>query len=283
MTIERPVLRYHGGKFRLAPWIRSFFPPHRVYVEPYGGAASVLMTKERAYAEVYNDLDGEVVNFFQVLRIAEQRARLCELLALTPFAREEFEHAYEPSADPVERARRLAIKAGMGYGSTGGTKANTGFRIDSGRQWSTDWMQWRRYPEIIASVGDRLSGVLIENRPATVVMLQHDSPETLHYVDPPYVLSTRSRASLTARSRYYRHEMSDWDHMDLITCLRNLQGMVVLSGFQSELYAVHLSSWTQYSTLSRGNARRGAKLNTEVVWLNQACAHALERVRSATA
>lgn len=271
MTIKRPVLRYHGGKFRLSGWVRSFFPPHRVYVEPYGGAGSVLLTKERAYAEVYNDLDGDVVNFFRVLRNPEQRAQLCELMALTPFARQEFEDAYEVTDDPVERARHLAIRAGMGYGSSGGTKENTGFRIDSGRQWSTDFAQWQKYPAVIASVGDRLTGVLIENRPATSVMMQHDSVTTLHYVDPPYLWSVRSAMRWQA-DKYYRHEMTDWQHMDLLACLKNLTGMVIVSGFHSEMYATELAGWTEYSTNARANARRGTKINREVIWMNPACA-----------
>jgi DNA adenine methylase len=271
VTIKRPVLRYHGGKFRLSSWIRSFFPPHQVYVEPYGGAGSVLLTKERAYAEVYNDLDGDVVNFFHVLRDPALRARLCEQIALTPFAREEFEAAYEDSDDPVERARHLAIRAGMGYGSSGGTKENTGFRIDSGRQWSTDFAQWQKYPEVIASVGARLAGVLIENRPATSVLMQHDSVKTLHYVDPPYLWGVRS-AMRWHSDKYYRHEMSDWDHMNLLACLKNLTGMVIVSGFHSEMYAAELAGWTEYSTNARANARRGTKVNREVVWLNPACA-----------
>lgn len=272
--IKRPVLRYHGGKFRLAPWVRSFFPPHQIYVEPYGGAGSVLLTKEPAYAEVYNDLDGDVVNFFRVLRDPELRAKLCEICALTPFAREEFERAYEPTLDPVERARHLAIRAGMGYGSSGGTKTNTGFRIDSGRKWSTDFAQWQKYPAAIAAVGDRLSGVLIENRPATGVMMQHDGPNTLHYVDPPYLFEVRSRATETVGSRYYRHEMTDWQHMDLLACLKNLQGMVIISGFHSEMYAAELAGWSEYSINARGNARRGTKINREVIWLNPKCAGA---------
>lgn len=270
-VIRRPVLRYHGGKFRLSAWIRSHFPAHHVYVEPFGGAGSVLLTKEPSYAEVYNDLDGDVVNFFKVLRHPLQRAQLCEQLSLTPFAREEFELAYVDTPDPVERARHLAIRSGMGFGSSGGTKENTGFRIDSGRKWSTDFAQWQRYPEAIAAVGNRLAGVLIENRPATMVMLQHDTEKTLHYVDPPYMLSTRSRATESLGSRYYRHEMTDWQHMDLLACLKNLQGMVVLSGFHSAMYAEQLQGWAERSTSSRGSARRGTKINTEVVWLNPAC------------
>lgn len=273
--IKRPVLRYHGGKFRLSAWIRAFFPPHQVYVEPFGGAGSVLLTKERAYAEVYNDLDGEVVNFFRVLRDPPLRARLIEACALTPFSREEFEKAYETSEEPVERARQLAIKCGMGYGSSGGTKANTGFRIDSGRKWSTDFAQWERYPETIASIGDRLLGVLIECRPATQVMMQHDGPDTLHYADPPYVFATRQ--GMRWRSdKYYRHEMTDFQHMDLLGCLKNLKGSVVLSGFHSPMYAHELTDWTEHRTQSRGNARRGTKIITEVVWLNPRCVRALE-------
>lgn len=269
--IKRPVLRYHGGKFRLSSWIRSFFPPHQIYVEPYGGAGSVLLTKEPSYSEVYNDMDEEVVNFFRVLRDPAQREQLCELCALTPFAREEFERSYDPTDDPVEAARRLAVRASMGYGSSGGTKANTGFRMDTSRKWSTDFAQWKKYPDAIAAIGDRFLGVLIENRPAVQVMLQHDGPNTLHYVDPPYLHSTRSEATM-GRRKYYRHEMSDWQHLELITALQNLQGMVVLSGYHSPMYAERLADWPRFTTTSAGNARRGTKINTEVLWLNPVCA-----------
>jgi DNA adenine methylase len=98
MNRARPVLRAHGGKWRIAPWILGHLPAHRIYVEPYGGGASVLLRKERSYAEIYNDLDGEIVNFFRVLRDPEQAGRLLELLELTPFAREEFELSYQPAS-----------------------------------------------------------------------------------------------------------------------------------------------------------------------------------------
>lgn len=113
----RPVLRWHGGKWRLAPWIIGHFPPHRIYVEPFGGAASVLMRKPRAYAEVYNDLDHLVVNLFRVLRDPARGGALIEALRLTPFAREEFEESIEPGEEPLEMARRLVIRSFMGFGS----------------------------------------------------------------------------------------------------------------------------------------------------------------------
>jgi DNA adenine methylase len=127
----RPVLRYHGGKFRKAPWIIGHFKPHRVYVEPYGGGASVLMRKPRADFEVYNDLDGDVVNVFRVLRDRRRSRALEQLLRLTPWARAEFELSYEASDDPVERARRTIVRCFMGHGTTSRRKNRTGFRAGS--------------------------------------------------------------------------------------------------------------------------------------------------------
>ncbi|MFG8489773.1 DNA adenine methylase, partial [Pseudomonas aeruginosa] len=100
--VRRPILRYHGGKWKLAPWIIQHLAPHHTYVEPFGGAASVLLRKARSYAEIYNDLDGDVVNLFRVAR--DHGEELRQALALTPFAREEFEASYVETTDPLERA-----------------------------------------------------------------------------------------------------------------------------------------------------------------------------------
>src|SRR5690606_6837914 len=97
----RPIIRYHGGKWRIAPWIISHFPEHRVYVEPFGGGGSVLLRKPRSYAEVYNDLDGEIVNLFRVARDCGDE--LIRSVELTPFARDEFMLAYEETEDPIEQ------------------------------------------------------------------------------------------------------------------------------------------------------------------------------------
>ncbi len=180
----RPALRWHGGKWRMAPWIIVHLPPHRVYVEPFGGAASVLLRKPRSYAEVYNDLDSDVVNFFQVLRRPGGALRLRELLDLTPFAREEFQGAYIDSAEPLEKARRLIIRSYMGFGSnahasTARGHRSTGFRANSNRSGSTPAQDWANYPEVMMAIAARLRGVVIEQRPAIDVMLAHDSPETV--------------------------------------------------------------------------------------------------------
>jgi len=271
--INGPALRYHGGKFRLAPWIMQFFPPHVNYVESFGGAASVLLQKQRSYAEVYNDLDGDIVNFFRVLRVPDLRRQLLELVSLTPYAREEFDEAWEEVVDPVERARRTAIRAQMGFGSAGATKGSTGFRIDTHRAYGTAQHLWAEYPQAIAAVGQRFQGVLIENRPAIEVMQQHDRNDTLHFVDPPYMLSTRV---LQANGKgYYRHEMTDADHQALLKVLLELEGMVVVSGYDSELYNDMLAGWETFQTKSRISAGRGTALRTEVAWINPACSDAL--------
>lgn len=272
MTISAPVIRYHGSKFRLAPWVIEHFPPHTCYVESFGGAGGVLMQKPRAYAEVYNDLDGDIVNLFRVLQDEKSRSRLFELLTLTPYAREEFELAWESAADPAERARRTIIRAQMGFGSAGATKGKTGFRIDTKREYGTAQALWAEYPESIAEIGERLTGVLIENRPAIEVMQAHDAASTLHYVDPPYVHDTRYKGATSGR--YYRHEMDDQQHIELLSVLLELEGMVVISGYPCELYSDILQGWEQRTTSARISAGRGTGLRTESIWVNQACQRA---------
>lgn len=232
----RPVLRYHGGKWRLAPWILSHFPPHRVYVEPFGGAASVLMQKPRSYAEVYNDLDGELVNLFRVLRDPEAAADLERVVRLTPFAREEFEGAYQESEDSVEAARRLLLRAAAGFGSAAACRSQrTGFRGNVTRSGTTPAADWARYPDLIAGFTERLAGVVVEHRPAVAVMETYDGPGTLHYVDPPYPHGTRHFKERPT-GQVYQHEMTDDDHRDLAAALHRLRGMVVLSGYACDLY-----------------------------------------------
>lgn len=191
----RPVLRWHGGKWKLAPWVMQFFPDHRIYVEPFGGAGSMLMRKERVYAEIYNDLDDVVVNLFRVLRDDTKAARLIEALRLTPFARAEFTEALEAAEDDVERARHLVVRSYMGFGSNAHSSSpvadktafktytrpgdqdayrSTGFRANSNRSGTTPAHDWANYPDALPAIVDRLRGVIVEQRPAIDVMKQHD-------------------------------------------------------------------------------------------------------------
>jgi len=272
-SLARPVLRWHGGKWLLAPWIVSHFPPHDVYVEPFGGAASVLLRKPRAYAEIYNDLDHEAVNLFRVLRHPERSLKLIEGLRLTPFARDEFETAYLPVRDHVERARRLVIRSFMGFGSDGATgDYRTGFRANSNRSGTTPARDWGNYPDALPALIDRLRGVVIESRDAMRVMAAHDGPGTLHYLDPPYLLETRSRTNRRPGGGTYRHELSDEQHVEMLCAIRDLEGMVVISGYPSVLYDDALSGWRR---IERDALADGASPRKEVLWINPAAVLAL--------
>lgn len=291
----RPVLRWYGGKWRIAPWIISMFPPHSTYVEPFGGAASVLLRKPRAYAEVYNDLDDWVVNLFRVLRNEHDAARLIAQLELTPFAREEFEASAElansPIGDAVEMARLLIVRSFMGFGANAHNGRSTGFRSNTHHGRSGDFYgggnrsskrnckglahDWANYPAALAFVVERMRGVTIESRDACEVMAQHDSDGTLHYVDPPYLPETRSPANKhDLKYRAYRHELTKQDHIRLLECLRNLIGFVVLSGYASHVYDDALSDWHRSE---RKTFADGARPRTEVIWINPACAAAIQQ------
>jgi DNA adenine methylase len=256
--IKRPVLRYFGGKYKIADWIVDHFPEHKVYVEPFGGGASVLMRKKRSYAEVYNDLDNEVVNVFRVLRDPEKSKELERLVYLTPFARDEYEIAFQHADNDVEQARRSIIKTFLTHGSDSMNR-KSGFRVNSNRSGAHPARDWMNYPQYISEFTERLRGVAIENRDAIEVILQHDSPDTLFYVDPPYVHSTRSR------SGKYRFEMTDEDHLKLAEVLRSVKGKVIISGYSSDLYENTYSDWTKSEKHTFVNMN---KPKTEIIYAN---------------
>lgn len=265
MKPTRPLVRYHGGKWKLAPWIIGHFPEHRVYVEPYGGGGSVLIRKPRCYAEIYNDLDREIVNLFQVAR--DRGPELKRALELTPFAREEFELSYKSADDPIEQARRSLTRAYMGFGSTAICGEVSGFRSNSNRSGTTPAHDWKNYPDCLTDVIERLRGVVIENRDAMAVMAHHDTPETLHYCDPPYVHSTRSEKMRgTVNRKAYKHEMTDDQHRQFGVFARGLVGMVIVSGYDCPMYAEMFGDWQQFRRQAHAD---GARDRVEVLWVNQ--------------
>lgn len=261
VPVERPLLRYFGGKWRIGSWVIAQFPAHRIYVEPFGGGASVLLQKPPSVSEVYNDLDGDIVNLFRVLRDSVQCADLRRRLELTPFARAEFEAAYQSSPEPVEQARRLMIRSWMGIGC--GSHNKTGFRsnVTSSNNPSVAGV-WKKVVDHLPVIVERLRAVTLENRPAVEVIQGHDSPSTLFYVDPPYPLSTRPGSG-----KRYAHEMSDDEHRRLAEVLRSVQGKVVISGYPCALYDQELyPDWTRREHHASTNGSSSGR--TEVVWLS---------------
>lgn len=269
--VTRPALRYHGGKFRLAPWIMQFFPPHAVYVEPFGGGASVLLQKEPATTEVYNDLDSSIVGLFRVLRDPEKAAELARRLALTPFSREEFETwCYAPPADDIDSAHQVIARGFMGQSSKGiWQRAGLDTRInDDG--YCSRLRSLRATPEAVMAAADRLVPVLLEHGDALDVIRRYSRPDALIYCDPPYLTPANRGTGI------YTHDFDFEDHRDLLAELQDVDAMVVLSGYPSDLYDSMLAGWERHQRKALAD---GARERTEVVWLNPACSEALEASR----
>ena len=262
--MKHPLLRYHGAKWRLAPWIISNFPRHRIYVEPFGGSGAVLLRKERSEIEVYNDLDGEIVNLFRVAR--DSGEELSRLVHLTPYSRDEFIKSFEPADDPVEQARRTVIRSFQGFGSgyvtnTEGSKCarpECGFRIGWRCRGNKPNTNWCHVSETVMAAIDRLRGVVIENTTYQKIIEKNNTEDTLIYADPPYLSSTRDHG------KDYRHEFTEADHVELAKALHESAGPVVVSGYRSELYDDLYHDWIarERETQTAGNTKR-----TEVIWI----------------
>lgn len=259
--IKRPVLRYFGGKFILAKWIISNFPEHRTYVEPFGGAASVLMQKPISYAEVYNDIWDEVVTLFRVLRDSEKAKILEEKVKLTPFARSEFKLSYEPTDDEIETSRRLLFRSFAGFGSNSCNPfSSTGFRSNVNRPSSTPCHNWRDFYQEIESFTNRLKDVIIENQSYEKILEKYDSDDTLFYIDPPYVSETRNKRHA------YVFEFSDEQHLQLLLQVKSLNGKVILSGYDTDIYNDTLTGFNCIRKQAFADSRRE---RTECLWIKQ--------------
>jgi DNA adenine methylase len=213
-----------------------------------------LLRKLRSTCEVYNGLDSEIVNLFRVVR--DDGARLRRLLDCTPFAREEFVESLSPGGGALERARKTVVRSFLGFGGPTRPPCPSSFRSRAASRVSYA-ESWSHYPAALDAIIERLRGVVIEHRDALDVMDQHDTPTTLHYVDPPYVASTRDNGS------DYRHEMTDDDHCRLAARFKKLKGSVVLSGYASPLYDRLFSGWRR---VERPVVASGGR-RTEVLWL----------------
>lgn len=266
-SVERPAIRYYGGKWKLAPWIISHFPQHENYVEPCGGAASVLLQKQPSRLETYNDLDGNVVNFFRVLR--SKTDALCDAIEMTPWSRAEYEAAMKPAdVNDVEAARRTWLLLMMSVNATLGTEG-------SGPRFLTEkpekMPELKRRDEVLASlraVAIRLRRVQIENRPALEVLERYCKENTLCYFDPPYVTTTRSHDTV------YQFEWTDDDHRKAAELLDASGAMAVVSGYACPLYAEIYENrgWKRHDKQAGNNS---GDSRTESVWLNARTTDAL--------
>ena len=259
-TDQRPIIKYPGSKWKMAEWIVSLMPEHRSYLEPFFGSGAVFFRKPPSRIETINDLDGEIVNLFRVVR--EQPEALERATALTPYSREEYERAWERHkagdvTDPVELARLTLVRYWQAVGSRQIYRA--GWRRDvAGREAAYTLRNWVDLPERIYAAMDRLKEAQIEHGDAVDLIRKFASPDVLIYADPPYVIGTRSQ-------KQYNVEMADEHHIELLKALLDHPGPVILSGYESDLYNAHLSGWAK---LARNATAENGFARTEVLWLN---------------
>jgi DNA adenine methylase len=264
--IERPALRYYGGKFRLAPWIISHFPEHISYIEPCGGAGSVLLLKERSLLETFNDLDGNVVNFFRVLR--QRKEELVEKIKLTPWARAEYNLSFEPTSDSLEQARRFYMRHQMSISASG--RYTSGIRMLKRVEGGIP-AKYHANCDHLYQIAERFMGVQIEQLSALKCIEKYETSNSLFYFDPPYVTEKRTNR------KEYAFEVDTQFHIESAELLRRSEGYVVVSGYACplylELYEVH--DWQRIDI----EARTSGEGRTESIWLNPKTVEALAAQR----
>lgn len=248
------ILKYPGGKWRIADWIISFFPEHKVYVEPFFGSGAVFFNKTPAYIETINDIDGNIVNLFEVCR--KYPEELAKAINLTPFSREEFIRCSEPSDEPIEQARRTLVRYHQSFGTSNSSKKSwRNVQTYGGPRCAT---MWNYLPEAVIKCCERLKEAQIENIDALSLIERYNHSDTLIYCDPPYLQNLRKR-------NMYRCEMSNEKHIEMLKLLKASNSKIVLSGYDNELYNTELSDWV---TVTKDTTAQMGLHRTEKLWMN---------------
>lgn len=256
---------WYGGKFSHLDWLLPLLPKTTHFCEPFAGSAAVLINREPSPIETYNDLDGEVVNFFSVLR--DKKEALIEAIGLTPFSREEFEKAIsEPTEElsDLERARRFFIRArqvrtGLAQRASSGRWAHC--RLTSRAGMAGAVSRWLGSVETLPEIAQRLLRVQIEHDTAINVIKRYDSEETLFYCDPPYPHDSRGD------NNAYKYEMTDDEHRELAMVLHSVEGKVALSSYHCDLMNELYGDWQAIEGPTK-LVHSVKQPRTEVLWVN---------------
>ena len=255
----RSVLKYPGSKWNIAAQLVRLIPEHHTYVEPFFGSGAVLFNKQLSDIETVNDLDSNVVNLFHCIQ--EDSQNLARMVMSTPFSREVYELSYgntDSLENPYAKAVNFLVQCWQGHGfRSNGYKV--GWKNDVvGRERSYALWNWYRLPTWIIEIAERFRMVQIENRPAMELIEKYNYNNVFMYIDPPYLLSTRS-------GKQYKHEMSAADHEELLKALQQSKAKIMISGYESELYDDYLIKWEkkQFSSCAEHGKPR-----METVWMN---------------
>lgn len=259
--VKHPPLIYYGGKWNIAEWVVSFMPEHEIYNEPFGGG-SVWLRKERSKTEYYNDINTDVVNFFEIVR--DRGEELIEKLSYTIYSREDYVRSLGGSDDAMERARRFFVVANQSIKMGGTESIPSNWRRVSPKTHEVNRVPSYFYNKVrnLHLITDRIQGTYIENTDAIELIKFLDSDKTLHYVDPPYNMSSRVN---------YHRDISLRYQIELLECLSNSKGKVILSGYDNKLYNAILLEWRKEKKSSFGGGIRkdGIKeKKEECLWMN---------------
>lgn len=256
----KPPITWLGNKARLAAKIISHFPKHQTYCEPFGGSAAVLLAKPPSPVEIYNDIDGDLVNFYRVIRDPGLFARFMIDIDATLYSRDEFALALQQTDDIIESARRFMVRQRQSHGGLGKTWS---YSIgDSVSGISSSVRRWQSGIERLPGIHTRMRNVQIEHDDWQKVMQRFDGPDTLFYLDPPYIPDTRVSGT-------YAHELTYDDHRTLVDYLQTVKGMVVLSGYKHEIYTpLEDNGWLRYDYDVPAYVSDGRLRRVECIWLS---------------
>ncbi len=250
----KAILKYPGAKWRISDWIISHFPEHKVYLEPFFGSGAVFFKKEPSYIETINDIDGNIVNLFEICRNYPEE--LANLISLTPFARDEFINCYVHSDNPIEQARRTLVRYHQSFGTSNSTKRSwRNVQTYGGPRCAT---MWNYLPDTIKECFERLKNAQIENIDAIELIGRYNDEKTLIYIDPPYLQCLRKK-------NMYACEMSDIEHKKLLEVILNSKSKIILSGYDNDLYNSTLVDW---NTDKKETTAQMGLHRTEKIWMN---------------
>jgi DNA adenine methylase len=254
MGMNPPII-WVGGKTKLAEWIVSLMPPHHMYIEPFAGSLAVLFAKNPSPSELVNDLDGDLINFWRVLR--DRSRQLVRKLEMTPYARDEYYLSFEPTDDPLERARRFFVLNHQAFASR--VYGQSGWHRPTPKQSSSPARMYHRRIAQLRAAAERLKDVMIEHDDALAVIRRYDADNVCFYVDPPY-LNVRDVQPYKVRLQ---------DHTELLETLRTCKGKVILSGYWNTIYDEALKDWPRLDRQAVVTSPRSERPKViESVWLN---------------